>query len=120
MAASVVDLPAPEGPNSTVIPGGARKDTSSVKASDFTVMSTLSSLTAHQAVHAVKTQDSDARENQHHGHGIGFAVRLNRVVDGQRRGLRLAGDVARDHQRDAEVAERARERQRHPGEEAAG
>src|SRR4051794_40655604 len=94
MAASVVDFPAPDGPNSTVIPGGARKDTSSVNASACSVMSTASSLIApaHQAVDAVEAQDADAGQDEHHGESVGFAVRLDGVVDGQRRRLRLAGD----------------------------
>jgi large subunit ribosomal protein L18 len=37
-------------------------------------------------------------------------VRLDHVVDGERGGLRLPGDVAGHHERDAEVAERAREK----------
>src|SRR4051794_30880836 len=73
----------------------------------------LSLFTSHrgQLVDAVEREDGDAGEHDHQARGGALLVRLDHVVDGERRGLRLAGDAARDHERDAEVAERARERE---------
>src|SRR4051812_40759486 len=70
MAASVVDLPAPEGPNSTVMPGGARNATSRLKASAERESSTLSSLMGrpHQPVHRVEREDADRGQDEDHGH----------------------------------------------------
>ena len=48
----------------------------------------------------------------------GHVERLHAVVDRDRDRLRLAGNAAADHQHDAELAERVRERQHRGGDEA--
>src|SRR5690349_13729571 len=113
MAASVVDFPEPEGPNRMVMPGSARKATSTLnsRSRDRVSLRRTSSASgiAHprQAIDQIQRHDGDAGEDGHHAGGGALVVLLDGVVDGQRRGLRLAGNVARDHERDAEVAESA-------------
>ena len=61
--------------------------------------------------------DADAHERQHVG--LIELIGLHVIVDGERKGLGAAGNVARHHQRDAEVAERPAERQHGAGQNRA-
>src|SRR5438874_8526011 len=96
-----------------VTPGGAENFASSVKSrppARSTWMSTVSEdslISAHrgQLVDDVERDDGGAGEHGDHAGGGALLMALDHVVDGQRRRLRLPGDVAGDHERDAEVAE---------------
>src|SRR5262245_57480108 len=71
IAASVVDLPAPDGPKRIVIPGGARNETSSEKSrppARWTRSVTSSSAIAlpRKLVDEVERADRDAGEDHHH------------------------------------------------------
>src|SRR4051812_38524912 len=111
-----VDLPAPEGPKSAVMPGATVKSTSTFRTRMATRRSRPAPATgpsgamarSGEPVDGVEGADGDGREHEDHADGVAVSVRLDRVVDGERRGLCDAGDVAGDHEGDAEVAERAR------------
>src|ERR1700722_5409700 len=119
MAASVVLLPDPDGPKSTVTPGGASNVTSSAKPSERATRSATWSDgrgpsagiagSRRELVDGVENAHRDRREHEDHEERGLVLVLLHGVVDRERRGLRLAGDVARYHEGDAEVAERSRE-----------
>src|SRR5580692_8455387 len=114
MAERVVLLPEPEGPKRTVTPGGTSNATSRanpfvMRRLTFRVSPDIAS--SGELVDGVEDGDGDGGEGQDHAQRGGVAVLLDGVVDGERRGLRLARDVAGDHEGDAEVPERARKGQ---------
>src|ERR1700735_3097584 len=106
MAASVVLFPDPEGPKSTVTPGGTSKATSSAKPRFERSLTRRSPdggsadiVTAGELVDRVEDGQGEDGERQHHSQRRRVAVLLDGVVDGEGSGLRLARNVARDHQR---------------------
>src|SRR2546423_1494655 len=113
-----------------VTPGGTSKWATSVKSRPRARSTRTSSrtsvavsvVTAHrgQLVDGVERDDGDAGEHDDQAGGGALLVRLDHVVDGERGGLGLAGDVAGDHERDAEVAERAGDGEHDAGDEPAG
>src|SRR5687767_11238980 len=111
MEARVRLLPAPDGPKSTVTPGGTSNVTSI--ASPFPLASIASwtesvsvtpLLLRSQLAYGIEENDDESSEDDAHGSGIALAVRLDRVVDREGGRLRVARDVTSDHQRYAEVA----------------
>src|SRR5688572_3817687 len=103
-------FPAPLGPNTIVTPGGAstsrsieneppgsecRATTDKVPSGGIGASSQLD--------HAVEQPHRDEREDDHHDERVLLPACLERVVDPERRRLRLSRDVTRDHERDAEV-----------------
>src|SRR6185369_364674 len=62
-----------------------------------------------EAIDQIKHEAGNDGDGDGECEGFVVAARLDGVVDGDGRGLCLARDVARDHDRDAEVAESARE-----------
>src|SRR5262245_5032615 len=105
----MVLLPAPEGPKSTVTPGATSNATSMAKEPARSRSRTLSASEdtgePRELPRRVEGDDGEEREDEDHPERLALAVRLDGVVDGERRGLRCPGDVARDHEGDAEVAE---------------
>src|SRR5690242_20208687 len=104
MAASTVLFPAPDGPKRIVTPGAKVRSTSRAKPAraTFTRMASDSAMadpTSRELVHHVEHRERERRQHAHHGESVALPPRLDRVVDRQRRGLRLAGDIAGHHQR---------------------
>ena len=126
-------LPAPDGPNSTSRVASLRNATSSSKRCapllDGLADRDVPTLHRHAARDARRArsrpgeqQHGDAGRSRSSAPGRWRASSwpgLHRLVDGDRERLRLAGDAAGHHQRRAELAERAREREQHAGEDAA-
>src|SRR5690349_16644448 len=63
---------------------------------------------ATEAIDQVEHEAGDDGDGDCEREGFVVPPGLDRVVDGDGSGLCLTGDVARDHDRDAEVAERTR------------
>ena len=115
MADRQVLFPDPEGPKSTVMPGGTSSAPAKrvLPSSARTSMSTTSDAfspamgaPSGELGDAVNGRHRERGEQRRHARRFRFAVRLNGVIDGERCGLREAGNVAGDHQRHAEIAER--------------
>src|SRR5688572_30675097 len=108
IAARRVLLPEPEGPKRTVTPAGTSTSTSRVNASararaprcDTVTRACSSSANVRplaELVDAVEGGHREEAEEGDHPERVLLAVRLDGVVDGEGRGLGLAGDVAGDH-----------------------
>ena len=120
MQRSSVVLPEPEGPNSAVTPraGQAQVDrqrearrSTRKRARDF---GTHAPTFVARRVEGVERQQDEEAESQHAaGQPVRLRVfeRFDMVVDLHRDDPRLAGDVAADHQHDAEFADRVGEAQ---------
>src|SRR5712692_4970727 len=103
---SVSVLPAPEGPKRVTTSSPASQLTSSVKPGRDLRTSRERATSEPQAREAPEPH----QEQRHGGHGdererigLGHAVGLDEVIDGERRGLGQPGNAARDNERDAKV-----------------
>src|SRR5690606_9474728 len=120
IACSAVLLPVPDGPNRIVMPGGTWMSRSSTKAASPPAARRASRIATWragrsdpgdtaapvEAVHRPKGAEGGRGEDRDHAVGLRVLVRDDPVVDVERGGLRLARDVAGDHDGHAELAER--------------
>src|SRR5262249_1585548 len=108
IAASVVDLPEPDGPNRIVTPGGASTATSRAKPSlRATLMSTCrldDTAPPGELIDRVQGHERDRSQHCDQTERLRILLGLDGIVDGQRRGLRFARNVPRHHERQSEVA----------------
>src|SRR5688572_3537203 len=121
MTSSSEVLPAPEGPKSAVERAVISTETSSAKCASGRTRSRTMRLMRF-AQHCLGNPHRGEGEDNGDGQEpkrVGVVSELDVVVDRERERTRATGDVPRDEDRRAELPDGAREREKHPADDAA-
>ena len=126
MLRRIVVLPLPDGPKiASTSPGSHVNSTSSGIGAGLPEADRQAPIShgaaphgATSAVVAISVGHGDGQQRRGHDAGAAVVEGLHAIVDGDAERARLARQVAADHQHDAELAERVRERQDGGGQDA--